>query len=77
VFIWPLLSIGYLLSCDWPAPELMWAGSHKRLLLNNCRVINIKYRMLKIHSQEKYFPETEAKYIKIRIAYNNDPRISG
>jgi hypothetical protein len=25
VFIRPLLSIGRLLNCDWPAPELMWA----------------------------------------------------
>jgi hypothetical protein len=25
VFIKPLLSIGYLLNCDWTAPELMWA----------------------------------------------------
>jgi hypothetical protein len=24
--IWQLLSIGWLLNCDWPAPELMWVG---------------------------------------------------
>jgi hypothetical protein len=25
VLIGPLLSIGWLLNCDWPAPELIWA----------------------------------------------------